>query len=82
MKDEFKKIINSNKVKSSSNITSAERDSPVKKKAFNFLDTDDPQEYYIKRLIYKIEKEKLPLLDIVSKIEDATKNKYRSIYGE
>ena len=82
MKDEFKKIINSNKVKSSSNIISGERDSAVKKKAFNFLDTDVPQGYYIKRLIYKIEKEKLPLLDIVSKIEDATKNKYRSIYGK
>lgn len=82
MKDEFKKIINSNKVKSSSNIISGERDSPVKKKAFNFLDTDVPQGCYIKRLIYKIEKEKLPLLDIVSKIEDATNNKYRSIYGK
>ena len=58
------------------------QENEILRKTFSFSDTDILQEYYIKRLIYKIEKEKLPLLDIVSKIEDATKNKYRSIYGK
>ena len=67
-------MINENKVKSISNITSEEQDSHAKRAVLNFSETDIPQEYYkilLKGLYYKIAKERLPLLDIIG---DTTNN--------
>lgn len=77
MENKLKKMINNSKVKDISNITSDKRDSLVKKTVLNFSKTDIPKGYYnilSKWLCYKIAKERLPLSDIISGIDDATKN--------
>ena len=76
LKQNFYKILDTNP-KDNFNISQKDKQAQIQKTVLNDSQAETPREYWdllSKGIDYKFAKKRLPLLDIISGVEDATEN--------
>ena len=76
LEHKFNKMLHTN-VKDSFNISLKNKEAHIQRTVLNFSQVEIPKDYsdlLSKGLDYKVPKKRLPLLDIISGVEDATEN--------